>query len=159
LHLYKNPINYNKGKGDDVIKSYPLVVFFFKMLLLYKSSDIVPRTGLNNHFFENKPTYSVFVIPTKKKSVIFLRAPYKNKLARLNIVQLRYSMIMSLKQKMPEYIMGTNDPARNNLTNMLNYFGAINFSSYRLKHVKTKIKINICFADNYTFQYFNTNFI
>jgi hypothetical protein len=74
--------------------------------------------------------YAVFQTPIKKKSVIFLRAPYKNKLARLNILKLEFTTILSIKC---DKFMNFNH--LNDVFNLKNY----NFSTHKLKHKKTKI--------------------
>jgi len=100
-----------------------------------------------NHIFNNY-TVASFVLPTKKKSVIFLRAPYKNKLARLNILNLEYTLIISIRNKKitsQPYnsiitLTETNEFLKNNL---------FNFSTHRTKHMRTVFAINTQCTSNF----------
>jgi hypothetical protein len=95
----------------------------------------------NHQLFNiNRLNYSIFQKPVKKKSVIFLRAPYKNKLARLNILKLEFTTILSIKCNEKLYCNNLNDIYKNK-----NY----NFSTHKLKHTKTKINFMYKYKKNF----------
>ena len=67
----------------------------FLVLLLYK----VPYSPFLNTAKNKGFTVNVLTLPKKKKNIIFLRAPYKNKLARLNILRMQYTSAVILTTK------------------------------------------------------------
>lgn len=89
---------------------------------------------------------SNFYLPKKKKSVIFLRAPYKNKLARLNILNLEYTSIISIKLNTQVNFFDIK---------ILDTLGKIMFNTHKLKHTKTTIKTITSNTTNFSLKTFN----
>lgn len=89
-------------------------------------------------------TLSCFHLPTTKKKTIFLRAPYKNKLARLNIVTISYKFTVTLKFS----------KTINNFTTF-SYFNHLNLSSHKIKHVKTNLQYNQSNTTNFFISNYN----
>ena len=134
--LINNPDTKKKNSGINLLP-------FLLLLLLskFKKESKKFQTAANTTIFS-----SSFYPPIKKKSIIFLRAPYKNKLARLNILRFEFTVIMSLK------INTKNITNNKNLLNLLNKFV---FSTHKLKHIKTKIKYNEIQKFNFKIRNFN----
>jgi hypothetical protein len=84
----RNTINSSQRQliygGDD----YAHMVIF--ILLVHSSTGLHPTARLTRTHF-----------PKKKNNVIFLRAPYKNKLARLNIVRVLSSSVLTARVNNP----------------------------------------------------------
>jgi hypothetical protein len=132
----KAPVN--KNKNTSTTNLYTL--FFLLFLLDYNSIT---------HTKTPKPTeLSFFFLPVRKQSVIFLRAPYKNKLARLNIVNLEYTLVISIKYT---YKLFSSVKSNKNLTLTINQLGGYNFGTAKLKHARTKIKSQIFMKNNFMF--------
>ena len=120
------------------------VIFF--MLKINKINSTVKSAALLTH-----TKVSFFFLPSTKKNTIFLRAPYKNKLARLNILQIQYKFFMSFRcvnACMNPY----NNLDINSLTNSIN---KVNFSSPKIKHTKTNIIYNSYNIKNFAIENFN----
>lgn len=143
----------------------------FQFLSFYKltnttavSKDLVPFNTLNKIFTTNiqiiyiliflniynetttkkKKTLSFFCMPVKKKKTIFLRAPYKNKLARLNIINVSYKFIVSLNfEQLVNHVVVTT------------LFRNLNLSSHKIMHYKTKIHYYENNAKNFLLNNYN----
>lgn len=94
---------------------------------------------------------SFFSLPVAKQHVIFLRAPYKNKLARLNILQLSYKFFFSIKYNSKTISLKMGDRVKDFVT----FFNAINLSSFKIKHTKTKVKFCTQHTTNFCLKNFN----
>lgn len=88
---------------------------------------------------------SCFFLPTTKKTVIFLRAPYKNKLARLNILQTNHRFVIS----------GVLSDSVKVNSNLLEFFKKINFSSFKIKHSKTYLQYSTTNIQNFNLHNYN----
>ncbi len=115
-------------------------------LLLFLFGRIVKKTKKLQKSIDEKISISFFYLPVKKKSVIFLRAPYKNKLARLNILRLEFTLIISLKIKNKKYV---------SYGSTLSQLNSCVFSTHKSKHIKTKIKYNSVQKNNFKLKNFN----
>jgi hypothetical protein len=120
--FYKIHQNTSLPKSFKKKNFFSRALMYIIILLIFSNKRYKPN--LSNL------VYAVFQTPIKKKSVIFLRAPYKNKLARLNILKLEFTTILSIKC---DKFMNFNH--LNDVFNLKNY----NFSTHKLKHKKTKI--------------------
>lgn len=128
-----------------------LYVFFLLLLLLEHNSKLnrnLINTGVKQTNKQKQFILSFFFMPLKKKSIIFLRAPYKNKLARLNILNLEYTLIISLKCST---LSCNYTHSSNLLIRQLLQLGSNNLSTLKLKHTKTKININTTVTSNFNF--------
>jgi len=138
-----NHINKYKEVNNCNNKIYS-INFVPLLLILF----IYNKMYLNFENLKHQIDCNIFFLPIKKKSIIFLRAPYKNKLARLNILNLEYTLIISFKLKF-----------KNAKFNYSNYLTVIkrnpeNFSTHKIKHTKTKIHINTFHINNFKINYF-----
>jgi hypothetical protein len=118
------------------LQSFIFLLLFFQ--LCYDRSKNIDSKVM---YEKNHYTMSIFSLPSRKKSVIFLRAPYKNKLARLNIVNLEYNLLISINEL---YNKTTQSKKIAHLTNVPKYIhrlGSYNMSGVKLKHAQTKINI------------------
>jgi hypothetical protein len=115
--------------------------FIFLLLFFQLWGDRSKNTDSETVRKKNNHTISIFSLPSKKKSVIFLRAPYKNKLARLNIVNLEYTLLISINEL---YSKTTQSKKTTHLTNVPKYIyglGSYNMSGAKIKHAQTKISV------------------
>lgn len=130
--LNRNDLNISANMSKNLFTTV-LVFLFFKQYGLSENSN-------------NLLTNSSFYLPKKKKSVIFLRAPYKNKLARLNILNLEFTSIVILKIN-----------AQVSYTQLIKIFklGSVLFSTTKIKHTKTKINFITTNKNNFKLSNFN----
>lgn len=134
-HVYKN-LNKNK----NVTENFTRILLFFIFFSKQKNNK-----QINNDIVETIHS-SIYQLPQKKKNVIFLRAPYKNKLARLNIVRLERTSIITFKINKPVLVSGLA-----NLYKLGNLF----FDTHKLKHTKTQINFLSLNTINYKLANFN----
>jgi len=113
--------------------------------------------------FQNKPAtpvniyFSYKVLPIKKKKIMFLRAPYKNKLARLSVMNLQSRIIFVFKRsKLKRDDMYA--PTVSSLPpNYLNLFKKFNLSFSKLKHETTRIQLVVTNSNNFTLKHYLNN--
>jgi len=102
---------------------------------------------------------SAFLLPKRSHKVIFLRAPYKNKLARLNIINLCYTSIISLKVPIftPTHKFAqTSEHILENIRPVLyRFLPTFDLSTAKLQHAKTKYEVFEYQPSNYVFSKFN----
>jgi hypothetical protein len=134
--MSKTNINNNTNTSKNLLKVLVLI-----MLVNTKKNLHVQKTPTTQNIHG-----SLFHLPQKKKSVIFLRAPYKNKLARLNILNLEFTSVVSLSVKTHVTI--------NNL-NTISDLGDFSFDTHKIKNVKTKVKFTTSAATNFSLFNFN----
>jgi len=148
------------AKKNKTITNRPNAVLFIFYILFIKTLDkltaapSVPK--LHNLISLRK--FSLFNLPKKKKTVIFLRAPYKNKLARLNIVRFERTAVFSVNST-SNNVANLNWPrlggsAQNNFFESIIPLLHYNLSSYRIKHVKTSVFVFFSMPTNFTFNNF-----
>lgn len=94
---------------------------------------------------------SFFFTPITKKNTIFLRAPYKNKLARLNILKRTHKFTITIKQNVHPLDL----KLESEFNDFLTFVKAINLSSFKIKHIKTRIKLPFKNCLNYNKNLFN----
>ncbi len=126
-----------------------LTLFFKKLIIIEHYKPAQASKIVNNC------NTSFFFLPRTKKVVIFLRAPYKNKLARLNILRNEYTSICSIKTHQK---INSQKYNMENLPMLFKFVYALlkfNFSTTKLKQVKTTVSFNITLVSNYTFCNFN----
>lgn len=145
-------ISYNSRqknrKTANVFTTNLLVAFITLFSLRYTNAS--KRTAHTSSIvnFNNNLSFivSFFFLPRRKKNVIFLRAPYKNKLARLNILNLEYTFILSIRTNPTSTAI--------KLTNLIDYFSKFNVSSTKLKHSKTTVSVHYSQAPNFNISSF-----
>lgn len=129
-------------------------IFYIIMFLLkfYKPENM-SKTVESNKQLECIDAFklSFFFLPVMKQSVIFLRAPYKNKLARLNILQLSYKFFFSIKSNSKTISLKID----NRVENLITLFTTINLSSFKIKHTKTKVSFCTQYESNFWLNNFN----
>jgi len=119
------------------------IQIFYMMFLLHKM--------YNQSLVDfNKHSITFFFLPKRKTNVIFLRAPYKNKLARLNILNVYYKFFINISNKTKTY---TN--VSNKVRDLQLFINTINFSSPKIKHTKTKISLSCSISENLLLKNFN----
>lgn len=144
FHKIEHEFKKSNKTNTQTITSKNLFKFFIVLLIFkFNNVELKNETHTNNHTLVQN---SVFHTPKKKKSVIFLRAPYKNKLARLNILNLEFTSIVSFKLNKKIKVIDYTK---------INILGNYLFSTHKLKHTKTKIKF-YC-ANNPNFSLINFN--
>lgn len=134
--------NDNTPKYNTIILNTNIHIFYILLFInkIHKLNHI--RRGVKITFF---------FLPITKKNVIFLRAPYKNKLARLNILSVRYKFLLTFLLDPQSHEVRP----QNGNKDFINNLGALNISSSKIKHVKTKIQYTSNSIHNYTFSNFN----
>lgn len=137
--------NNNWTKLDKSVLTTNIHVFYISLFLAkaFKSISTPNSTGNTSTLTIKK--LSCFFLPTTKKTVIFLRAPYKNKLARLNILQTAYRFIIS----------GTIDITNCTNSSFITFFKKLNLSSFKIKHVKTTINYRTTHIYNFKLHNYN----
>jgi len=156
--------NVKDGKDESSCASTKTILttnvhIFYILLFLSKfnasNSPNHKNADLHNEYKElKKPTnlkVSFFFLPVTKKNVIFLRAPYKNKLARLNILRLSYSFFFSIYTP----YQTTTFNCSSDLNHICKFFQSINLSSFKIKHTKTRIKLPVKYDVNFLLINFN----
>ena len=138
----------NKDRKDICPVHINFYTFFFLIFLyVVKTKPFLSSMQLDVN--NNNPYFvSVFVLPTQKKSVMFLRAPYKNKLARLNILNIEYTTIITLcsnVQQRPKSLYGFTTADLSTFREL----GKSNLSTHKAKHIKTKIVTTLKYEVNY----------
>jgi hypothetical protein len=121
-----------------------LVYKSFYKILLYKNNTKISTNIfwliVTNKLFINKGVNAynvnetIFSLPKKKHKFMFLRAPYKNKLARLSLLNYEYSYKIS-------YGLLKGPIEEQTEKSILILFKKFNFDYMKLKHVKTHIYI------------------
>jgi hypothetical protein len=156
INNIKNPnIKYTQNDTNPKTILTTNVHIFYIILFLIKFEKFnelsTNKTPKNNFKKLSNLKLSFFFLPITKKNVIFLRAPYKNKLARLNILQLSYKFFFSIKS--------TNNKLRpgfcNNSDETIKFFKDINLSSFKIKHTETTIKFYTTNKSNFHLNNFN----
>lgn len=132
---------YNPAARD--IHIYILLIIFTKYY-----NDYSVQTQHNNKNPASlqggfsKLKLSFFFPPVEKASTIFLRAPYKNKLARLNIVNLKYKFIIVIKRpNLNNYQQSTPQACRfvvNDQNNIVAFLNNLDLSTSKIRHYKTE---------------------
>jgi len=142
--LYKKYVNDGKTKQKNIVGTEifsNLINVIFMLILKKKKSSIC---------------FSFFFLPTKKKTITFLRAPYKNKLAQLSILRLEYTFIMVFNSKYTNtWDKNQNIINFNKISKLNRYFCSLNVSGTKFKHTSTKTKLNSSAVNNF----FLKNFI
>jgi len=152
LNLHnKNNVNINIPKHTSEystnIKCSSLLIFIVLFNNLISSSSF---QKINIKSARGPIGASIFILPIKKKNVIFLRAPYKNKLARLNILRRRYSATIAIKYNL------INPHSDNNyLIKLITWLKNLNFSTHYIKHHQTKMYFISKNTENFLFSNFN----
>lgn len=145
MRLFNAVQNHPSSFSTNNVMSTDISFYFFIFLLnTYSYSSTNKNTPLY---------YSTYALPFRKKSVIFLRAPYKNKLARLNIIRFYYKAIFSLKYR----LVSISDIGNCNVTILLNSiyrFAYLELSTSKIKHVQTKINFEVSAKSNFLFETF-----
>lgn len=136
----------NVKKPAQNILTSNIQIFYF-ILFMLKSDKV------KSPFDSPKPSarLSFFFLPRIKKNTIFLRAPYKNKLARLNIVRVHYKFLLALQFKTNRPSSYSNSSATNFISSMLK----IDFSSAKIKHLKTIVVYKNFSIKNFSIKNFN----
>lgn len=117
-------------------------IFYLNLIFIYTNRHISSR--------DNNASTHFFFLPVKQKQIIFLRAPYKNKLARLNILKSFYKFIYSIQYdvKIPAY-------SQTQLNNLFYTLNNLNLSSHKIKHRKTRIRTLQNSPSNFSLLNFN----
>jgi len=107
-HIKKfNSINFFKKTKEQV---FCRNLFLFLILIKYKNKNLFNKS-------------SVFIKPYKKKIYTILRAPYRHKLSRHQIVLNRYNIISSLRLKTKKIPISKNFK---NVIYLYNFFKKFN---------------------------------
>ncbi len=146
-HHHNNPKRDKKNPSNAAIQpayefgNYNYVTFFF--LLFHIKSCVATNVPICL-----KCTY----LPKKKNMVIFLRAPYKNKLARLNIVRVQSSLIISAQIGVsPELRVNFN---RAWLQRYLDFFCSLRLGAAKSEHLKTRWSVDLTNVNNFMLGHF-----
>lgn len=132
LNKFNNVNFFKKNKQQIFCRN----LFLFLILIKYKNRNLFNKS-------------SIFIKPYKKKIYTILRAPYRHKLSRHQIVLNRYNIVSSLRLKTIKI------PSAKNFSNVVyfyNFFKKFNiwFESNIIYNYKTKI--SYCFKYNYNFK-------
>lgn len=97
------------------------------------------------NFFLN---FSFFVKPVFKKSIVILRAPYKNKLSRHQLSYKRYNLMLRFKLKLNDFIVFKNINDLVFLINKIKSFFLWFESNICYQH-KIKFNFNLTYINNF----------
>lgn len=114
--------------------------FFLFLILLKYLTNKKKKSFLNQ---------TIWIKPTKKKLITILKAPYKNKLARNQLLLKRFFIFYKLKLVLNDDIEIKNF---NNIIELVQFFKKFNFflESSLIYQYKTKINFNFFYNDFFT---------
>lgn len=124
----------------------------------YSKSKATHMTSDRFNNNDNNVTVHVsnFFLPSKKKKILFLRAPYKNKLARLAVMNNQYKTIVIFKtKKFRSFLENKEITPYYMILKIIDHIKCFNISFIKLKHVNTSMKITTFNQKNF----FIKNFI
>lgn len=121
-------------------------IFLYLIVILLMMSSF---KNTKNKFY----TISCFFLPVKKNKIKFLRAPYKNKLAQLDIVRLHYTFILIFKNFFQK---NTNINIVNfsKISNLIRFFHTLTINGTKLRHIATKTKFSFKLDNNFLLKNF-----
>jgi hypothetical protein len=140
-------MQYNINRNTANITTINAQIILFALIYFQRRKVLNQGSNTTEFWLSN------FSLPTRKHSIIFLRAPYKNKLARLNIVNIEYKCFFVLKT--PDKLIN-NKPSMNflRISKHIEELQKFNISSMKLKHVKTRLCISNSYVENFHFEAF-----
>jgi hypothetical protein len=134
-------------------RNNPMLFIFF--IILIKTSICQPEQHVTNGLsvLTNSYKITLFNLPRKKKTHIFLRAPYKNKLARLNITRRTRAAILSIKsiKIRPSGLKNSiyTPKSCESIFKLVTPILKSNLSTYRIKHEKTTVLLYLSMPTNF----------
>jgi len=132
---------YTKDKNKIQIKNLFLFVFLLKHTYMYNNTLI---------------TASIFVKPKKKKSIVVLRAPYRYKLARLNLAFSRHYISVCIKVNNPSLKTNFLEYTHLNMGHQIKFVKTLSnvFDTNMLHQHKAKISFNCVSKKNFLLKNF-----
>jgi hypothetical protein len=116
-------------------------LFLFLILIKYKNKNLLDKS-------------TVFIKPYKKKIYTILRAPYRHKLSRHQLVLNRYNIISSIKMKTNNIFFAKNFK---NVLEIFNFFKTFNmwFESNIIYNHRIKFSYTFYYDYNFILKNFN----